>query len=254
MSFNTLKIAVGAGEVLTSYRGAARKTVTPKAATTPTVNGFIVTTAELAASTLRKGDMLVLSSATPTNLALEASTQARVTSIVASGADWQVNVSPALGSAPAAGSASVTILYHDRGATDGDIVLEIETTLTEQEIDQSMDIVAAIRTARKITAMIPLAEATLENLALSAGLTPPSSGTALDIGDTAPGAAREDRFLLILPGPDSLRRFVNFHRGVVQGKASHKASKKDKSVYACEARAMPDSTMTPTTTSIVDAA
>lgn len=252
MSYNVLNIKVGAGKVLHQNRADARTPITPKAATTPTDTSFICVTAQK--ELLSVGDILELASATPTNLASEAATKPVITSIAANGADWTITVSPAFSAAPAAGSATVVILYKNLGATKGDIVFSIKTTLSKQEIDQSLDIVAAIKQSREVSAKVPFAEATLRILALCTGEATPASATAMDITSTTPGAAREDRLLLIGAAPNGLRRFYALHRVVCETDAKDTMSKSNMAVFEGMFIAMPDTAMTPNVVSIVDVA
>lgn len=240
MGFDTTKIAVGAGECLYAPRG-ARNTVQVKTGTTPTTTTFTVTAAE--AAKIRVGDILAAAGATPANTPTEASTSPRITSIVASASDFNVTVSPAFSVAPAA-AANLVILYHDLGATRGNIQFQIETQTAEIEIDQSLDPVASILQSRRAMAMFPLAESSLQQFAVAAGLSVPAGGSAsLDIGQASAGAAPENRFLAILPGPAGKKRYIVLHRGVCSGTAAMVASKADPSVTECNVSCLPDSSL-----------
>jgi hypothetical protein len=240
MGFDTTKIAVGAGECLYAPRS-TRNTVTVKTGSTPTTTTFTVTATE--AAKIRVGDILAAAGATPANTPTEASTSPRITSIAASGSDFNVTVSPAFAVAPAA-AANLIILYHDLGATRGNIQFQIDVQTTEIEIDQSLDPVASILQSRKAMAMFPLAESSLQQFAVAAGLTIPAGGAAaLDIGQAAAGAAPENRFLAILPGPAGKKRYVLLHRGVCSGTAAMVASKTDPSVTECNVSCLPDSSL-----------
>lgn len=240
MGFDTTKIAVGAGECLYAPR-TARSTVQVKTGTTPTATTFTVTSTEKAK--IRVGDILAADGATPANTPTEASTSPRITSIAASGSDFLVTVSPAFASAPLALD-DLVILYHDLGATRGNIQFSMETTTTEIEIDQSLDPVASILQSRRAMAMFPLAESSLQQFAIAAGLAIPAAGTdALNIGQAAAGAAPENRFLAIVPGPAGKKRYIVLHRGVCSGTAAMVASKTDPSVTECNVSCLPDSTL-----------
>ena len=240
MGFDTTKIAVGAGECLYAPR-TSRNTVTVKTGTTPTTTTFTVTSTER--DKIRVGDILAAAATVPTNTPTEAKDGRRITSIVANGSDFDVTVSPAFTSAPAA-AAALVILYHDLGATKGNITFSIETQTAEIEIDQSLDPVASILQSRKAKAMFPLAEAGLQQFAIAAGLSIPAGGSSsLDIGQASAGAAPENRFLAIVNGPNGKKRYILLHRGVVSGTAAMVASKTDPAVTECNVSCLPDSSL-----------
>jgi hypothetical protein len=251
MAFDTTKISVGPGEALYARRnGIARKTVTVKAATVPTTTVFTVTAAEKLK--IRKGDVLAAAGTVPTNLVEEASTSPRIKSIVPNGADFDVTVDPAFGVAPAA-AAALVILYHDLGATDGDIILKANTEIELMYIDQSIDPVAAILKSRQVQAMLPLAENTLDNFAMALSLSASATPGELAL-DASTSTVREDHILLITPAPGGLRRFIKLNRMVNQGEASLQASKTAKGIINLNLTALQDSDMTPSLGKLKDVA
>jgi hypothetical protein len=197
------------------------------------------------AEKLRVGDVVQLASVTvPLLTAAEVSTQAAVLSLTTSGANTIVTLDRALSGAPPVSAGSVRRLYRNLGASDGGMSIDFDITRSEQEIDQSPFTVSAPIT--KIAAMlkIPLVEQRARNLALSLGMAEPSSDTAFGIG-SAPALDREDRFVLVCPGPNGLTQYWVAHRGVAGGQVSVKASKTDKSLYDLSIILMPDTTMDP---------
>lgn len=241
MGFDSTKFAVGAGEVLWAPRG-ARSTVQVKTGSTSLVTRITVTAAE--AAKIRVGDILAAAAMTPLNTPAEASTERRIKSIVANGADFDVTVAPAFALAPAA-LALVVILYHDLGATKGDIEFGVETMAEDIEVDQSLDVVGQFLTGRKVTLTAPLAEQTAFQFAMAAGLVPPAnqSTLSLDVGAVLPGSTQENRFLAIFPGPGTKTRWLLMHRGSTTGKGSLKASKKGVGITELSVLAMPDSAL-----------
>jgi hypothetical protein len=240
MGFDSTKLAVGAGEVLWAPRG-ARNTVTCKAATANTVTVLTIVAATEGLK-IRVGDILLPAGTTPLNTVAEATTSPRITSITQSGADLLVTVAPAFGVAPANG-AVLPILFHDLGATKGDIEFGVETMEEDIEVDQSLDVIGQFLTGRKVSLTAPLAEQTVQQFAMAAGLVAPAtqSGLSLDVGATLPASTQENRFLTLFPAPAGRKRWILMHRGSTSGKGSLKASKKELGVTELNVVAMPDS-------------
>lgn len=233
MGFNPKMIQIGAGSVLVKFRTgtiSTNITVTPKTGSTPTTTSFIVVTADK--NKLKVGDILALASLTsPLYTVAEASTQPRITAIAASGSDWVVTVSPAFGSAPAAGSASVQKLYNEMGATDGDIEFGGKIQVNKQMVDQSLIAVAAVYDLLEIMLKCPFAEATAYNIAQSLGLsTQVLADTTIDLSAPSTNVAVEMRVLTVSPGPNGLTRWLMIDRAVNDSNFKLMASKTKKSI------------------------
>lgn len=248
LGFDTRYITLGAGKILHHVRGAAFVTVTPAASPAPTTSSFAVVTATdmiAGAEKLRVGDIVQLSSVViPTMTAAEVAALPAVLSLVITGANTIVTLDRPLSAAPAAAAGTVRRLYRNLGASDGDMGIDFDVTRSEQTIDQSPFVVAAPVTGISAMLMVPLVEQRATNLAIALGLAAPSTDTALGIG-SAPTMDREDRFVLVCPGPNGLTQYWVCHRGVSAGKTSIKASKSSKSLYDLNITLMPDTLYDP---------
>lgn len=234
MSTQSKNIKVGAGSFSVIQRSIAPTQVSVLASPAPTVTSFSVSQVE--AKKLRVGDRLTIS-ASPAYTADEASGAPVIQTInLATGV---ITVSPAFGAAPSAGP--MYVLWHDGGATDGGIVLSGKTTTQDQEVDQEVDPVGTVITSRATNIKIPMAEATLENFAAAMGVTPSGTAGSLKIGSFA--GIREDRVLLVVPGPAGTKRHIVASKCVNQGTLEEKSEKGGKSVYTMDYKVYLDTDM-----------
>lgn len=233
-------VSQSAGSVLYSPRDTTPITVTPQASPAPTTTSFAVSSSD--AAKMHVGDRIGLTSATPTYLAPELATSAVITAI-SSDANPVITCT-ALSGAPASGSATVRILWHNLGATDGGIKLEATKEQQALYVDQVLSAVAYADQLLDVKIMAPLAEATLKNFALTMGHADPSSTSVLQISGT--DASRTDRWAFIGPAPNSTQVYAVIPKGKSIGKADWTAAKGDKSIFQLEVTAFEDSTSTPT--------
>lgn len=240
--YNAANVVVGAGMALYSPRDVALSTYTAVASPAATTTTFSVLVAGI--GDLAAGDMLILTSAgTPTFLAPEASTMARVVSVTLNGANYDVVVSPAFSGAPPTTAGGVKRVWKNLGASDGGIELTLDKSVIDQMIDQSQTPVTSSDDKLDVSIKIPCAEQTLQNFAIAAGLPDPSSATAWSINST--DASRTDRYLIITKMPNSTNLFFVGHKGKSSGKGTLKAAKNDKSIFSVEVKLYADTAMTP---------
>lgn len=237
LAFEDKNIVLGAGQILHHQRGVAHKTVTALAIPAPTTTAFAVSAED--AELLRAGDMLQLASDTPAYTAAEASTMPRIESIMASGSDFLVTVTPAFSGAPPSTAAGVRVLYKNLGATMGDIAIRGNLTKKKQFVDQAVDAVKSRTVSREVTITAPLAEAIIPHFAMALGITPGADPDVLQVGSTLPDE-REDRIVTITPADDGKTRYTVAHRCSHEGEAALVASKENESVISLNLTLMPD--------------
>ena len=128
----------------------------------------------------------------------------------------------------------VTVLWRNLGATDGDINVTGQITLTEQYVDQTIFPVKAVRTKGEFGVDAPMADQSLENLAAAMGadeslITTSGGIRTLPLGTTQ--NLREDRYLVtgFAPGTGLFRTFL-LHRGVSGSALALKHSKTNKQI------------------------
>lgn len=248
MPVTSANIVAGAGSIACSPRDTTPSTFTAVASPSPTTTTFSVLIAGL--GDLKVGDRLGLASATPTWLAAEASTAPVVQSITLNGANYDVVVSPAFGSAPPSTAAGVRRLWIDLGATDGGIEMNINKDVVELFVDQSLAPVGTVDSKLEVTFKAPLAELTLKNAARAAGVPDPASATVLQINANA--STRTDRYLITCPAPGGKTRYAVVHKAKAFGELSQMAKKTDKGIFQLEVKAFQDTTMTPDLVDILD--
>lgn len=238
---NSANMIMGPGAFLISSRDVPLPSVSPLASPAATTTTFTVSPTD--AAKLYKGDILNLASATPTFAPDEASTLPVVQSIKLVGGNYLVTVSPAFGSIPASGSASVVQQWDNRGGTLGGLKSMLTKTTKDLKADQSQYAIDAVDQGAQATFEAKLAEATLQNLALTAGFKDPASATRFQGRSTDKG--RRDRVLIIGPAPSGLTRWLVYNKTVMNGTATDEFTLDGQRVYDLKGTAYVDSTMDP---------
>ena len=121
----------------------------------------------------------------------------------------------------------------DVGATDGGASLEIPREYYEKGCDQTLGVLALIKTSEKATLKVALAEATLDNLRIMSDY--PSTAlvsSTLDVGGNS--TVTELTIYLNVKGPSGGTRKYTFHKAVNVSAAGHAYKKDDKSMIDCE--------------------
>ena|ERR1035437_290648 len=241
--FNGINVYAGPAMILTRSRDAALTQVSALTTPNPTSTTFTVSTAD--GAKLNLGDLCCLATVTPNSfLVAEAGTLSMITAMVAGTAGSNLTVSPAIGTPPTTAS-GVTRVWTNRGATTGGIEWSTAPAINLLYVDQSLPPVSAVDKEKVIMFKAPLAEATLTNYALVAGMKDPASGLVLQYNST--DASATTAFLLIQKAQNGKNRYTIAHKCKVNGAAVHKSDKTNPPIYALQAMVLVDSTMVPDT-------
>lgn len=243
MSVRATNVNLGAGDIFFMRRtqnGAAitNETMSAAASPAPTTTTFSVLVAGAIAEV---GDILGLASATPTNLATEATTMPRIITKTLNGANYDYVVTPAFSGAPPTTAGGVRILWRDLGATDGGISLETKVETEPVYVDQAADPIQALLKSRETLIKAPLAENSLMNVAAGFGVAQSAVAGVLQIGSTA--GLRVDRIMLKTPAPGGLYRWTVAHSCVNEGTTTIRAAKDGKSLVELQLRVYLDTTL-----------
>lgn len=143
-----------------------------------------------------------------------------------------------------ANAVTVTQLWRNLGYTDGGVELSGSLSTQDHFVDQEADPVKTTLDKRETGLKIPMAEMTLQNLALALGapttaISTDSGVEILGIGSTS--GVREDTFLVTGNAPNGKKRTIQIHRGVNKGALSYKMDSKNKAIAALDLKALFDS-------------
>lgn len=147
-------------------------------------------------------------------------------------------------STPASAAVPVVQVWRNLGATDGGVELTGGMTPQEHFVDQTVFPVAMTVNQAQVGLNVPMAEQTLQNLALALGQESSKVKLTSGVETLAVGATdkiRQDRYLLIGPGPKGRKRTVLIHKGVNRGTLSYRQDKANKAIANLEIGAMFDS-------------
>lgn len=128
----------------------------------------------------------------------------------------------------------------DVGGSGGPVLINYSTEHHDIKCDQLMGVTAKILTGRKVTVVIPLAEATLENFALAMGYPTTAVATnTLSVG----GASTVTNRTIYIYAPDNVAgatRLITLHKCVVIGAVEYGMNKDGDTLYKVEVEVLQD--------------
>jgi len=128
------------------------------------------------------------------------------------------------------------------GSTDGGVMLATGVETHDTEIDQSKAPIDSKLDKRTVVVTCDMAEATLANMALAAGLPVSAvSGSKLSVGLQELDAKT---IFIIGPGPEGKTRTIHIFKAKVSGSSEMAYRKNEKTVVPLEITAMADTTQT----------